>query len=629
MRRCSRATRDASRPRTATRASTSSRWRTGCGPSSATTSPRSRRASGATATSCAQLQRRPRPHRRALRHVVLRADAARARARSRRCSPTSTSAASTYEHDGATWLRTPSFGDQRDRVLVKSDGSTDVPLQRPRLPPRQVRAGLGAPHRHLGRRPPRPGEVAPGRAARRSGSPGRTSPRSILGQLVKLAARRRGRAAVEARRQHHHARRHPRRGRPRRRPAHVPAPGHRHRADVRPRRRHRAVDGEPRLLRAVRARADRVDRPQGRRARRSSAPPIARRRPRAARARARARPAARARGVPRGGRRGRGDCARRTGSPPGCASFAGALPRLLPRLPGDHRRRRAHPGAALARRGVPDRARRRARRSSASHAPDEMRRLDDDDDERRGRAIDATAPFDHVARARRRCCDLRPRARSAAEFGTPLFVYDEDDLRRRCREYVGALRRRRTSPTRARRSCARRWRASSTRRASTSTSPPAASCTSRCTPAFPPERIVLHGNNKTRRRARSRARRRRRAHRRRLLRRARPARAARAARVEPARRARAGDAGRRGAHARVHRDRHRDVEVRVHGRGRRRAAGPSPRSCERRALTFARAALPHRVADLPCSTSYAPRGRDRRRARGRDRDASGRRRSTS
>jgi arginyl-tRNA synthetase len=29
-----------------------------------------------------------------------------------------------YEHDGATWLRATDFGDQRDRVLVKSDGST-------------------------------------------------------------------------------------------------------------------------------------------------------------------------------------------------------------------------------------------------------------------------------------------------------------------------------------------------------------------------------------------------------------------------------------------------------------------------------------------------------------------------
>src|SRR5207237_10738372 len=27
----------------------------------------------------------------------------------------------------------------------------------------------------------------------------------------------------------------------------------------------------------------------------------------------------------------------------------------------------------------------------------------------------------------------------AAEFGSPLFVYDEDELRRRCREYVGCF----------------------------------------------------------------------------------------------------------------------------------------------------------------------------------------------
>ena len=51
-----------------------------------------------------------------------------------------------------------------------------LPLQRHRLPPRQVRARLGAPHRHLGRRPPRPGEVAAGRAWRRSATP-RASPR--------------------------------------------------------------------------------------------------------------------------------------------------------------------------------------------------------------------------------------------------------------------------------------------------------------------------------------------------------------------------------------------------------------------------------------------------------------------
>ncbi|HKA93586.1 MAG TPA: arginine--tRNA ligase [Acidimicrobiia bacterium] len=33
-------------------------------------------------------------------------------------------AGATYEQDGATWLRSSDFGDQRDRVLVRSDGST-------------------------------------------------------------------------------------------------------------------------------------------------------------------------------------------------------------------------------------------------------------------------------------------------------------------------------------------------------------------------------------------------------------------------------------------------------------------------------------------------------------------------
>ncbi len=144
-------------------------------------------------------------------------------------------------------------------------------------------------------------------------------PEVLLGQLVKLERGGELGAPVAARREHRHARRHPRRGRSRRRAAHVPAAGHRHHADVRPRRRDRAVDGEPRLLRAVRARADRVDRSPGRGAR-HRAPADPRREPRAAHARARARPAARARRYPdvlaRGGRRS----AHRTGSPPGCAT---------------------------------------------------------------------------------------------------------------------------------------------------------------------------------------------------------------------------------------------------------------------------------------------------------------------
>ena len=64
----------------------------------------------------------PRPVRHALRRLVLRADAARVRCRrarrSRSCAPRATSS----RPDGAVWLRTTDFGDDKDRVLVKADG---------------------------------------------------------------------------------------------------------------------------------------------------------------------------------------------------------------------------------------------------------------------------------------------------------------------------------------------------------------------------------------------------------------------------------------------------------------------------------------------------------------------------
>ena len=53
------------------------------------------------------------------------------------------------------------------------------------------------------------------------------------------------------------------------------------------------------------------------------------------------------------------------------------------------------------------------------------------------------------------------------------------------------------SPTPARRSSAWRWRGSSPRKGSTSTSRPAVRRTSRTGPAFPPTRMVFHGNNKS------------------------------------------------------------------------------------------------------------------------------------
>ena len=60
-----------------------------------------------------------------------------------------------YEADGAVWLRTTDFGDDKDRVLVKSDGDHLVLHVRRGLLPRQARARLRPLHLHARRRPPR------------------------------------------------------------------------------------------------------------------------------------------------------------------------------------------------------------------------------------------------------------------------------------------------------------------------------------------------------------------------------------------------------------------------------------------------------------------------------------------
>ena len=214
-----------SRPRTATRASTSSTWPTTCAPSSATTCRPTTRASGA-------------------------------------CGASSRASATTSARIGVhfdTWFSERTLHERGEvadvlrvldergvvfdagrRALVALDRLRrlarpraravrrhhDLSLQRPRVPPRQVRARLQPPHRHLGRRPPRSGEVAAGRhggARLRAAARARGAARSAR----EAGARRRGGPALEARRQHRHARRHPRRGRSRRRAHDVPAAGHR------------------------------------------------------------------------------------------------------------------------------------------------------------------------------------------------------------------------------------------------------------------------------------------------------------------------------------------------------------------------------------------------------------------
>ena len=74
---------------------------------------------------------------------------------SRRPSPTSASTDMVYDDDGAVWLRTTDFGDDKDRVLDQDRRRVHLPAARHRLPPRQVRPGLRPAHRRVGRRPPR------------------------------------------------------------------------------------------------------------------------------------------------------------------------------------------------------------------------------------------------------------------------------------------------------------------------------------------------------------------------------------------------------------------------------------------------------------------------------------------
>ena len=61
----------------------------------------------------------------------------------------------TYRAEDALWLRTTDFGDDKDRVLVKSDGALHLLRAGHRLPPGQARARLRPADRRLGRRPPR------------------------------------------------------------------------------------------------------------------------------------------------------------------------------------------------------------------------------------------------------------------------------------------------------------------------------------------------------------------------------------------------------------------------------------------------------------------------------------------
>ena len=145
---------------------------------------------------------------------------------SRACTPTARSSATvqrlvaagkTYEQDGALWLRTTDYGDDKDRVMRKSDGTLHLLRARRRLPHHQVGARLRA-RRSTSRAPT---TTAPSRACapacRRSDvgiPPG--YPDYVLHKMVHGDARRRGGEDLQARRQLRHAARPDRLDQPRR-----------------------------------------------------------------------------------------------------------------------------------------------------------------------------------------------------------------------------------------------------------------------------------------------------------------------------------------------------------------------------------------------------------------------------
>ena len=166
-----------------------------------------------------------------------------------------------YPLEGAVWLRTTSFGDDKDRVLMRSSGemtyfATDIAYHRHKL-----ERGYDRVIDVLGARPPRLREADGGRLA-----DARRRPRALRDRDHAAGQPAGGRPAgadVQASGHHRPARRADRRHRGRRR-ALLPAPA-KPRHDDRPRPRPGAArhPGQPGLLPPVRARADREHPAQG------------------------------------------------------------------------------------------------------------------------------------------------------------------------------------------------------------------------------------------------------------------------------------------------------------------------------------------------------------------------------
>ena len=507
-------------------------------------------------------------------------------ARSPRCSTTSACAAPCSKPMVPHGCVPPTSVIQRDRVLVKSDGDPTYLLADLAYHRNKFERGWEPPHRHLGRRPPRAGEVAAGRdggarvpgggaggaarpareassgAGRWCGCPGgpATSSRSPTSSTRSIPTSCASRSCCRA-------------STPRRPSTSTSSPRSRWTTpcttcSTRTRASRRSGARQPQRASSAFRSSTRISRRSPTSAsssccvRSSSTPTCSRRRPR---------------------------CAHRTASPRGCATSPRAFHgfyrdcRVISddaaltqarlwlaeacRLGAGERAR--DPRCARARRDVA-----RRRRTTVMPTPATPRRSPSPAlGARRSTATGA---------CRSAACDV---ADLAATFGTPLYVYDEGELRARCREYRDAFGdvdgKPRAPRTRGRRSCVWRWRGSSPRRGCDLDVATGGEAHVAQRAGFPPERIVFHGNNKSELELRARARARRRSHRRRRVRRARPHRGARGGWASATAGAGPGHARCRGAHPRVHRHGRRRLEVRLHGVERRGARRGDPRVEER------------------------------------------------
>ena len=166
-----------------------------------------------------------------------------------------------YEQDGALWFRSTAFGDDKDRVIIRSDGRPTYFAADIGYVTEKFSRGFdhliyiwGADHH---------GTVARIRNAAEAMGYDREAVQMLLYSLGPLRPRRRRGLDVQAGRRVHHPRRAARGGRRRRRALVLRLTGRDERDRLRHRARQEAVGREPGLLRPVRPRPDRLDPAQG------------------------------------------------------------------------------------------------------------------------------------------------------------------------------------------------------------------------------------------------------------------------------------------------------------------------------------------------------------------------------